>query len=190
MRMIAKIISTILLVLLVFKSFAQGESALDTIELKKVNHWQRTKELGLNATPLISSLIPFNLSKIETQVVSFRYKKYFDNNAFKFDLGINLGSDPISDFNYFHTSLGYEKRRALKGSFYYTSGWMFGLEIRETLDSFTSVGGLYISHFYGIEYHINDRFFVSTEAKIYGVLGFGSEFRFEPPISIFAFVRI
>lgn len=151
------------------------------------DYWKGSTEIGLDFTPLISSVIPFNLSSFEDQIVGFRYKRYYKKYAFKTNLGIDLNER--NDRNFFHFSVGYERRVPLKKKFYYTTGWMFGLTL-DDVNGGEEIAGLYAGHFYGIEYHFTERFFISTEAQLYTVFGDGLKIKFQAPVSIFAFVRI
>ena len=165
-------------------------SAQDTLRADSI-YWRGKREIGLNFTPLISSLIPFNLSTHEEDIIGIIYKKYYGKTALKINFGVQISEGTDRDF--VHLSIGYEKRRTLTKQFFYTSGWMATGELESLIQTDTGIRdvfGLGVSKFYGFEYHINQRFFLSTEAQLKVFFSDQLKIRFQPPISIFANVRL
>ncbi len=166
------------------------EVIVDTIqepeEKKKVEYyWSYEKEIGLNFTPLISSLVPFNLGETGGGFSTFKFKKYGRKLAFRLNMGIE--SDPRGDFDDGCAlfTIGYERRRPLAQKWTYTSGIDFGI-----FGFFDQDANVVFSPFYGFEYNFNERFFVSAEGNIEFLFGINGGIRVNPPVAIFFNARI
>lgn len=179
----------ITLVLQPLSGFSQS-TEIDSSEVsdkkKKVEYyWSYEKEVGLNFTPLISSLVPFNLGETSGGFSNFKFKKYGRKLAFRLNMGIE--SDPRESFEegFALFVLGYERRRPLSKKWTYTSGIDFGI-----FGFFDQDVNWLLSPFYGFEYNFNDHFFVSAEGNIEFLFGFNGGIRVNPPVAIFFNARI
>lgn len=152
--------------------------------------WSHSKEVGINVTPLISKLIPFNLrDSPNSNLIGLKTKWYHKKRAFI----INFASDLSEQFdNSFFLTIGYEKRHRVYKKFTYTTGFDFGLYGDPDAIDFSGPFVLF-SRPYGLEYHINEKIFISTEARfMIGLLvddGIGL-LKLRPPTSIFFNIRI
>ena len=153
--------------------------------------WSHSKEIGINFTPLISKLIPFNLGQNDSGNIGLRWKKYYATRAFRINFGANVTSDVLDNGNPFiYLAFGVEKRYPISKDkkLTYTSAWdlAFSVEGQEP-DAFFG-----IAKGYGFEYHITKRIFLSTEAQMN--LGIGGEegikVQFQLPTAVFVNVRL
>ena len=88
--------------------------------------WSYTKEIGINFTPLVSKLVPFNLGQNNSGLVGLRWKKYYSSRAFRINFGANVSGDVIDNGNPFiYLSFGVEKRYPITKDkkLAYTSAW-------------------------------------------------------------------
>ncbi len=155
-------------------------------------YWSYSKEIGINFTPLISKLVPFNLGQNEAGRIGLIWKKYYSKRAFRVSLGANI----TENFNnigtdFFYLAIGLERRYPITKNkkIAYTSAWDIFFQGNENDD----VPGFGLAKGYGFEYHFTKRIFISTEAQF--KLGFGGEFggpiiEFQLPIAIFVNVRL
>lgn len=130
--------------------------------------WLGKHEIGLNFTPLIRSMIPFNLGESQNGLISIKSKWYSKISDYAFRTNFGLDVNSREDKLFFFASFGYEHRRLLSGKFSYTNGW----------DAFISVAngtripddqrqnGLGFLKFYGIEYNINSNLYIGSEAQV------------------------
>ncbi len=177
--------------------FAQGIIAEKTDKRNSVKEveltdWSYSKEVCFNFMPLISTLVPFNIGEKDNGLVGIKTKFYGAKTAFRISFGANI--DGAQNLNFFHLGLGYENRYPIFGKFTYTSGWE---GIIETVVNINGNSGtrdnliLGISKFYGLEYNINDKFFIGTESQLVMAIGLPSviQIKFKPPVAIFVNVR-
>jgi hypothetical protein len=172
---------------------------LDKDEEPEEDIWFDSKEFGLNVTTLTRNFIPFNLGQSKPGFIAFHGKFYGSRNmAFRFNVGGSLllnitdiaSSSKTEQFVY--GSLGYEKRYGVHKNWYCTSGWDAFLSagiFEEVLnDDIHLVIGA--SKFFGIEYAINDKIFIGTEAQL--MFGGGTQFFYKVvyPNSLFFNIRI
>lgn len=146
--------------------------------------WSHQKEIGLNFTPLISQLVPFNLGDTRAGFSSFSYKRY----GRKFGLRINAGiefDDEFTDEGFALLTLGFERRRQVSKKITFTNGLDTGLFGFFDDDPFFN-----ISAFYGFEYNFSPKFFAAAEGNIQLLFGNGARIQVNPPIAVFFFVRI
>jgi hypothetical protein len=150
--------------------------------------WRNSKEVCFNVNSLISQVVPFNLKEVPTGFSSIKTKWYGKKYAFRSEFGININSG-FDDDILLYVGLGYEKRRNLHKNFHYTSG-ADGFLLIDNGNRSNAITLIGFNKFYGLEYHINNKFFVGTEAKL--SLGVGSDLRlqFLPPVAIFAGIRL
>jgi hypothetical protein len=151
------------------------------------NHWQYSKEVGINMTNLVSRLVPFNLTSKSTfdQIVALKTKWYGSKLAFiiNADLNINANENNSSVF----LSMGYERRRHVTRKIKYTTGW----EAMIFVNGVDFEGNIGLAKPYGFEYHFSDKFFLSTEARlIVAIADNGPVIKLFYPNSLFLNVRL
>ncbi|HLO55762.1 MAG TPA: hypothetical protein VK169_15825 [Saprospiraceae bacterium] len=153
--------------------------------------WSYTKEIGINFTPLVSKLVPFNLGQNDSGLIGLRWKKYYSSRAFRINFGANVSGDVIDNGNPFiYLSFGVEKRYPITKDkkLAYTSAW----DLAFSVEGEEGEGFYGIAKGYGFEYHITKRIFLSTEAQMN--LGVGGEegikVQFQLPTAIFVNVRL
>jgi hypothetical protein len=155
-------------------------------------YWSYSKEIGINFTPLISKLVPFNLGQNEAGKIGLIWKKYYSKRAFRISLGANITEDfQDIDTDFFYLAVGLERRYPITKDkkIAYTSAWDIFLQADENGDG-PAVG---LAKGYGFEYHFTKRIFISTEAQF--KIGLGGEFggpviEFQLPLAIFVNVRL
>lgn len=154
--------------------------------------WSYSKEIGINFTPLISKLVPFNLGQNQSGNIGLIWKKYYSKRAFRVSLGAsitenfeNVGTD------FFYLAFGLERRYPITKDkkITYTSAWDIFLQGNENDEG----PGLGLVKGYGFEYHITKRIFLSTEAQF--KLGTGGQeggplIEFLLPTAVFVNVRL
>ena len=153
--------------------------------------WSYTKEIGINFTPLVSKLVPFNLGQNDSGLIGLRWKKYYSSRAFRINFGANVSGDIIDNGNPFiYLSFGVEKRYPITKDkkLAYTSAW----DLAFSVEGEEGEGFYGIAKGYGFEYHITKRIFLSTEAQMN--LGVGGEegikVQFQLPTAVFVNVRL
>jgi hypothetical protein len=175
-------------------SLAQAQTAADTIS---ENTFGQRRVVGLNMSPLIAHLVPFNrVDPREAGPFLVRFKKYgpLRRSAFRFSMGFHM--IPNADFDtfedaQFNFALGWEKRRSISRRWSYTRGFDFmflagdlnvpGAESDE-FEAAVAIGPLW-----GIEFAVAERITLGTEAVL--AIGFATEqllfFTIIPPVGIF-----
>ncbi|MEO6759650.1 MAG: hypothetical protein ABIO24_09370, partial [Saprospiraceae bacterium] len=84
--------------LIFFQSVLQAQSPTDTLSKPLIKKYRRIA--GLNMTPLVTQLVPFNRSNPrEAGPFLLRFKRYGPQykSAFRFSLGIHLVPDESGD---------------------------------------------------------------------------------------------
>jgi hypothetical protein len=158
-------------------------------------YYSNSKEIGLNFTSLISSLVPFNIGEKQTGLVGIKTKFYGRKEALRLSFGTSLNSN-TNEFQFFHVGIGYEKRKILAKKISYTTGWEAIVEtttqiiVNGTNNFRNSSTFIAASKFYGLEYNINETFFIGTEAQLLIGIGRGAQLKFNAPIAIFLNVRL
>lgn len=153
--------------------------------------WSYTREVGVNFTPLVSKLVPFNLGQNNAGNVGLIWKKYYSQRAFRISLGAKLSDFSTDQSNFFFLGLGLEKRFPISKDkkFSYGSGWELFVQGTESGDE----DALAIRKLYGFEYHFSKRIFLSTEAALNMGLDIsegGFFFQFSLPAALFVNVRL
>ncbi len=151
--------------------------------------WSYSKEIGINFTPLISKLVPFNLGQNDAGRIGLIWKKYYSKRAFRISLGASITEnfqDVGTDF--FYLALGLERRYPITKDkkLAYSSSWEIFLQADENDDE----PGIGLAKGYGFEYHFTKRIFISTEAQFKIGLGGESVIEFQLPTAIFVNVRL
>lgn len=187
-----KILTLILATL--FFSFS-GFTQEDNEDLLKFELPRRHKMVGLNMTPLLVQMIPFNRSNPNISgPYSLNYRSFRGNSAFRFGLGAFISDDFFNNDQtspHFNLRMGWERRK----SFYQRWAYSFGL------DFFASGGGFNIQNgnndedegsvgmgfVWGTEYFINPKISLSVESQF--LVGFlssdGPTLIFIPPVALY-----
>lgn len=155
------------------------------VEKKEEYYWSYHREVGLNFSPLISKLVPFNLGDSDVGFTNFSFKKYGRKFGFRINAGIDFDDEEEENDGFALLTLGFEKRRLITKKVTLATGMDFGLFGFFDDDPFFN-----ISTFYGFEYNINEKLFFATEANIQLLMGDGLQLRVNPPVAIFFYVRI
>ncbi|MCE2788757.1 MAG: hypothetical protein LW630_02460 [Saprospiraceae bacterium] len=150
--------------------------------------WSNTKEVGLNITPLLSRFVPFNFGDRPPGMQGFQWKRYYSKRAFRLGLGANIGESTADSQNFFLLSVGLEKRYPISRDkkWTYSSSWdaMIQAAVEESFLAGISKG-------YGLEFHLNRRIFLGTQAQlILGIDNDGPRIMFQMPADVFLHVRI
>lgn len=186
-----------------FWLMGQG-TVLDTVvAAPKDTNKVRFNVCGMNLTPLLNSLIPFQTPTTRVGPYNFVYRRYANNTAFRMGLGLRLVpapgfNDPNRNLNHFNARIGFEKRRQLYKNLYYTGG----LDAVGFVNSFNLPGtatqtpnpffffqdaGIGLGATMGLEYFLLPQLSISTEGMMF--LGIRSETGFGvemvPPVSVF-----
>jgi len=151
--------------------------------------WSHTKEVGLNVTPLLSRFVPFNFGDRTPGMLGFQWKRYYSKRAFRFGLGANIGESTADSQNFFLLSVGLEKRHPISRDkkWTYSSSWDIIIQAAEDEDLFLAG----VSKGYGLEFHLNRRIFLGTQAQL--IIGSGNDgprIVFQMPADIFFHVRL
>lgn len=179
---------TLILCLFCFAGLAQDSS-------EWLQPQGRSKVIGLNTTPLLVQLIPFNRSNpmvVGPYFISTRsYSK--KNKAFRFGFGWDLQFSDFGDGleqNHFNLRLGYDKRRDLSRRWSYTTGMDFvisGGDFNIPGDKQADSGFLGLGGHWGVDYFINQNISLSTELMLLVGLETNNgdlNLRFIPPVAI------
>lgn len=171
-------------ILLLIQTMDVTAQTIEDTETTYENFWQYGKEVGLNVTPLIRKLVPFNLSPTlrEESLLALKTKWYGKKTAFILNFGIDASDGNIS--NSIFLSLGYEKRRNISEKWKYTTGWevsMITLNDSDLSDNPT----LGVSKPYGIEYHFYDNFYLATEGRLVFGINEGPVLKLLLPTSVY-----
>lgn len=162
-----------------------AQSHIDSIPRPELQGFR--KNIGLNMTPLITQLVPFNRSNPrQAGPYLVHFKSYGKRNraAFRFSMGLHLLPDNNGDVQnpQINVAMGWEKRRSLGRRWSYTRGFDFvflagdlGIPGTSQNDEVVVLGG---GPVWGIEYFIDPRISVGTEAAL--ILGFSPDFDFGP----------
>lgn len=169
------------------KAWAQlGEIAISKREIPELNG----RIIGLNTNPMLNLVVPFSVFPVNRPAPIVSVRRLWGGNGYRSSLGFTqTANEDQFRFNqeeitaYFST--GYTHKAKLYKNFFWQSGIDLKLNIDESRR--TSTGFFGLSSYFGVEYHINEVFSVSSEASIdFGVGDLFVEFRTNPPINIFA----
>jgi hypothetical protein len=157
-------------------------------------YWSHSREIGVNFTPLISKLVPFNLGQNNAGNIGLIYKKYYSKRAFRLSFGahlVGIDDDPSPDNKFIYLGLGIERRYPISKDkkLAYTSAW----EIFLNASNIAVDNAFGFKKIYGFEYHLSKRIFVSTEGALsFGINpdGDGPFLNFQLPLAIFVNVRL
>ncbi len=187
--MIKKTIITLGVVLgFVGAAFAQTDST-DFYDLPR-----KYRVVGLNTTPLLAQLVPFNRTNPQLSgPYVMTYRSFTGRNAFRFGLGMNL-SEVDSNNGTLNLNMRFGWQR--KKSFYERWSYGFGLDFFIVTGGFNTVGsqrefdedgGFGLGPVWEMEYAINKRVRLSIESTLFLGGGFdtGAVFTFIPPVALY-----
>jgi len=178
------ILKNILLCVLIFGSthiFSQDESI-----------YQKTREVSLNMSGMISQFAPFTGNQLLTGPFDVTWLSGRNNTFFRMSLGGNIGGQeggPFnSDFGHLALGVGFTKRRKVYKNWIYESsvmgmGYAGGLNSPNANDP--DGGGLGLAIGFAPGYEISDRVRINAEAMLF--LGLGTnvvQIIFVPPIAV------
>jgi len=155
---------------------------------------KKEKVYGLNMTPLLMRLVPFQTPSMKTGPYNFTFKRYGESgkNAFICELGLNIDGNN-ADNDQFNFRMGWEARKSLteRWKFLYGTGMMAyvgSLNIPEGPQGsngffFDTRGGFGLGTSIGIEYYPIPQISIGTESLLF--FGFGTEIlQIVPPIGV------
>ncbi len=150
----------------------QAQSVRDSLRTPIAARYRRV--VGLNMTPLITKLVPFNRSNPnEAGPFLLRFKHYGPRNktAFRFSMGMHISPDENGEINdpQFSVAIGWEKRRSISKHWGYTRGFDFmflagDLNIPGSTNSDNAT--LAIGPLWGMEYFFDQRMSLGVEATL------------------------
>ena len=173
-----------------FALIGQDEVLDELMEDSKFEFPYRYKMIGLNVTPLMSKLIPFNRTNpLVSGPYMMSYRAYRGRNAFRFGLGANLSSETFDNNSAsLNMRMGWERKK----SFYDNWSYSFGLDFFVSGGSFNLVangnnedGAFGLGFVWGMEYFFNPKVSLNIETAFY--MGGGDDgpvFQFIPPVGL------
>jgi hypothetical protein len=183
------ILLTLMFIVITSMLYAQEN---ESEEKATINYYPsgRNTYVGLNMTPLIGQLVPFNRqSQIASGPYFVHFRRFVENSAFRFSLGwqlvpdINGSNEPFDQF--FNMRFGLERRKHIFGRWAYN----WGLDVlfiggSPNLGNSSRVEVLFGGGItWGLEYQINNHLSVNIEtAMIISIAAPG--LRFIPPVGI------
>ena len=173
-----------------FALIGQDDVIDELMEDSKFEFPYRYKMIGLNVTPLMSKLIPFNRTNpLVSGPYMMSYRAYRGRNAFRFGLGANLSAETFDNNSAsLNMRMGWERKK----SFYDNWSYSFGLDFFVSGGSFNLVangnnedGAFGLGFVWGIEYFFNPKVSLNIETAFY--MGGGDDgpvFQFIPPVGL------
>lgn len=171
-----------------------GQSAPDSLRIPAAARYRRIA--GLNMTPLVTQLVPFNRSSPNAAgPYLLRFKRYGPRNktAFRFSMGVHVTPDNNGEFDnpQISVGIGWEKRRSISKHWGYTRGFDFmflGGDLNIPGQPNTEDVTIGLGPLWGMEYFFDARMSIGVEAVL--VLGFSSSsetvvVNILPPVGIF-----
>ncbi len=155
------------------------------------------RELGMNMTPLIAQIAPFNRSAIKSGPYGIVYQKVrASGGLFRFAIGADF--DLVEgDLNHFNARLGWGKQLDIGKRFYIQTGIDImgmggGFNIPNS-DNEQGIGAFGIAPFVGIAYDIvPEKISISTESQLF--MGPASDFGFImqviPPVGLYVNIKL
>ena len=194
MRFCVKIVSWVFLVALTYLS-AQGQSDSLAVELPLPYKYKVT---GINMTPLLVQLIPFNRSDPKvTGPYYVTYRRYKGDKAFRLAFGADLSdADEDGVLSHINFRIGWEKRKSIHRRWAYTRGWDFFAafgDLNIPGDKDTDSARLAFGPTWGVEYNFNQLVGLSVESSLLLGIDAGTGtpvIEFIPPIALYLNFRI
>ncbi len=151
--------------------------------------FRQRRSVGLNMTPLLTQLVPFNRSDPRNAgpfLLRFKWNNTARTTAFRMSMGFNLTLDAFdNETPQLNFAIGFEKRRSISQRWSYTRGLDLvflagdsGIPGNESEE----FGGIGLGPVFGIEYAIAPRITLGTE----GMLAIGLPLLIViPPVGVF-----
>lgn len=169
-------------------AFAQTDST-DFYDLPR-----KYRVVGLNTTPLLTQLVPFNRTNPQLSgPYTMTYRAFTGRNAFRFGLGMSLSEADADNGNLnLNMRFGWQRKK----SFYERWSYGFGLDFFIVTGGFNTIGsqrefdedgGFGLGPVWEMEYAINKRVRLSIESALFLGGGFdtGAVFTFIPPVALY-----
>jgi len=156
----------------------------------------RSKEVGLNMTPLLTQVIPFSNGTRRSGPFGFMFRSGRNGKYFNFELGVQLFDvDNDTQENYFNMAIGIMNKRPFGKKFVFYSSYNLVISagsFNEPNDPSNNENvSLGLSYGPGIEYHITDYFYLATEAHLFaGVTNDFFRIHVVPPLGLFLIIKL
>ncbi len=160
-------------------------------DIHKTDSTMAVNQFGMNISPLLIQVLPFNRSSGRTGPYGFSYSRINAKNKF-FRLGIGVFiNDNDLDNSHLNLRIGGGKIRQISEKLHFTTGWdfiAFGGSFNVPNSSLDDDdGGVGFGPFMGIQYYLTSHLSFSTESFLY--IGTSSNAGFTlrviPPIAVF-----
>lgn len=158
----------------------------------EIDAQEKSREVGLNMTQLISQFIPFKGNSSLSGPFSFLYRRGKNNRFFNLQIGARVDTDQF-ETNFLNFQVGYLRKRDLGHKFKYYNSINFlasagGLNSpgTEFNDDFAGTG---FSLGLGFEYNITESIFLATETTFLLVVGSEGRLDILPPVALFLGAR-
>jgi len=154
----------------------------------------RTKEIGLNMTPLLSQFIPFSNSSRKSGPFGLTFRTGRNDRYFNIQLGAQIFEGGQND-DYFNLAIGFLNKKSFSKKFKYYNSYnvlVSGGSFNEPTDnSGGDTGSIGLSYGIGLEYYLNDFMFLSVESQLF-VGSTDDEIRIHliPPVGLFLMVKL
>lgn len=156
-----------------------------------VYYTNKSREIGLNTTAFFQNYINIGDVERKVNVKGISYKGIRQNrNGFRAAFGASFSDENGPDF--FFLAMGFERR--LKGFKNFVPFW--GFDVFANTSDFrnqpnSNIGrGFGFGPLFGLNYDINERISLGTEAALYATIdGFSADLDFVPPIDLFLYVK-
>ena len=172
----------------------RAQSLSDSLNKPLATQYRRIT--GLNMTPLVTQLVPFNRADPNAAgPFLLRFKRYGARNktAFRLSMGLHLTPDDNDEFDDLQLSLafGWEKRRSINRHWGYTRGFdimLLGGDLNIPGNTNTESAIIAVGPLWGVEYFFAQRMSIGVEAVL--ALGFSPASEIIvidilPPVGIF-----
>lgn len=158
----------------------------------EMNAQEKSREVGLNMTQLVSQFIPFKGNSTLSGPFSFFYRRGKNDRFFNLQIGARVDSDNF-ETNFINFQVGYLRKRDLGNKFKYynsinfiASAGGFNSPGTDFNDDFAGTG---FSMGLGFEYNLTESIFLATETTFLLVLGSDGRLDILPPVAIFLAAR-
>lgn len=155
---------------------------------------EKVREVSLNMSGLVSQLVPFSPSGLNTGPFDVTWLSGRNNTFFRMSLGASLGSQPMTffggsnDFGHIAIGIGFTKRRKVYKNWIYESsvlGMAYGGGLNAPNANDPNGFGLGVGIGFAPGYEISNRVRINAEAILFLGLGTNTiQVIFVPPIAI------
>jgi len=177
------------IIVFVLLAFVSVELAAQKLQL-------RSKELGLNMSPLISQIIPFSNGTRLSGPFGLMYRTGRNNRYFNMELGVQIFNNNDSQNNYFNLALGFLTKKALgeKWNFYNSYNFLVSSgSFNEPNDpsNDSNGGSLGLSYAAGLEYKLKESIYIGTETHLFiGTSDESLRIHIIPPVGLFIILKL